>query len=63
LNAGFEGPREKCWRLVCVNIIWADMLMYVGCVVFRGITAQVFLPRLIVKFEALLRFAVKKPEV
>ncbi len=46
-----------------MNIIWADMLMYVGRVVFRGITAQVFLPGLIVKLEVFLRFAVKKPEV
>ncbi len=37
--------------------------MYVGRVVFRGIIAKVFLPGLIVKFEVLLRFAVKKPEV
>ncbi len=46
-----------------MNIIWADMLMYVGHVVFRGIVAQVFLSGLIVKFELFLRFAVKKPEV
>ncbi len=39
------------------------MLMYVGRVVFRGIIAQIFLPGLIVKFEVLLCFAVKKPEV
>ncbi len=62
-NAGLEGPREKCWRFVCVNITWADMLMYVDCVVFRGIIAKVFLPGLIVKFDVLLSFAVKKPEV
>ena len=46
-----------------MNIIWADLLMYVGRVVFRGIIAQVFLPGLIVKFELLLLFAIKKPEV
>ncbi len=62
-NAGLEGPREKCWRLVFVNIIWVDMLMCVGRVVFRRIIAQVFLPGLIVKFELLLRFAVEKLEV
>ncbi len=45
-----------------MNIIWADMLMYVGHVVFTGIIAEVFLPGLIVKFEVLLRFAIKKPE-
>jgi hypothetical protein len=39
------------------------MLMYVSRVVFRGIVAQVFLSRLIVKFEVFQRFAVKKPEV
>ncbi len=37
--------------------------MYVSCVVFRGIIAQVFLPGLIVKFEVFLHFAVKKPKV
>ncbi len=37
--------------------------MDVGCVVFRGIVTQVFLSRLIVKFEVFLHFAVKKPEV
>jgi hypothetical protein len=46
-----------------VNIIWADMLMYVSRVVFRRIGTQVFLSRLIVKFEVFLHFAVKKPEV
>ncbi len=46
-----------------MNIICADMLMYVGRVVFRGIIGQGFLPRLIVKFEVLLRFAAKMPEV
>ncbi len=39
------------------------MLMYVGRVVFRGIIAQVFLPGVIVKFEVLLCFAIKKPKV
>jgi hypothetical protein len=37
--------------------------MYDGCVVFRVIIAEIFLPWLIVKFEVLLCFAVKKPEV
>ncbi len=37
--------------------------MYVGRVVFRGIIAEVFLPRLMVNFEVLLHFAVKEPEV
>ncbi len=46
-----------------MNIIWADMLMYVGRVVFRGIITQVFLPGLVVKFEVLLCFTVEKPEV
>ncbi len=46
-----------------MNIIWSDMLVYVGSVVFRGIIAQVFLPRLIVKFEVLLSFPIKQPEV
>ncbi len=46
-----------------MNIIWADMLMYVGREVFRGIVAQVFLSRLIVKFDLFLRFADEKPEV
>jgi hypothetical protein len=46
-----------------VNIIWADMLMYVGPVVFRGIVAQVFLSGLIVNFEVFLRFVVEKPAV
>ncbi len=46
-----------------MNIMWADMLMYVGCVVFRGMVAQIFLPGLIVKFEVFLRFAVENPEV
>jgi hypothetical protein len=39
------------------------MLMYVNRVVFRGIIAKVFLPGLTVKFEVLLSFAIKKPEV
>ncbi len=46
-----------------MNIIWADMLMYVSHVVFRGIVAKVFLSGLIIKFEVFLHFAVKKPEV
>jgi hypothetical protein len=46
-----------------VNIIWSDMLVYVSHVVFRGIIAQVFLPGLIVKFEVLLSFPIKQPEV
>ncbi len=46
-----------------MNIIWANMLMYVGRVVFRGIITKVFLPGLRVKIEVLLCFAIKKPEV
>ncbi len=46
-----------------MNIIWSDMLVYVGHVVFRGIIAQVFLSGLIVKREVLLSFPIKQPEV
>ncbi len=46
-----------------MNMIWSDMLVYVGYVVFRGITAQVFLSGLILKFEVLLSFPIKQPEV
>ncbi len=38
-------------------------MMYVGRVVFQGIIVQVFLPGLVVKFEVLLYFTIKKPEV
>ncbi len=46
-----------------MNIIWSDMLVYVSHFVFSGIIAQVFLSGLIVKFEVLLSFPIKQPEV
>ncbi len=46
-----------------MNIIWADMWMYAGHVVFRGIVAQVFLSGLMIKFDVFLHFTVKKPVV
>ncbi len=46
-----------------MNKIWSDMLVCVGRVVFRGIITQVFLSGLIVKFEVLLSFPIKQPEV
>jgi hypothetical protein len=46
-----------------VNIVWADMLMDVGQVMFRRVVAQVFLPRLVIKFEVRLGNAIQQPEV
>ena len=46
-----------------MHIIWTNMLMNVGCVVFRRIIAHVFLSGLIMKFEILLSFPVQQQEV
>ena len=46
-----------------MDIIWADMLVDVGSVMFGWIIAQVFLAGLIIKFEVFLSFTVKEPEV
>ncbi len=42
-----------------MHIIWTNMLMNVGHVVFRKIIAHVFLSGLIMKFEILLSFPVQ----
>ncbi len=46
-----------------MHIIWPDMLVYVCCVVFRWIVAQVFLTRPIIKLEVLLCFTIQEPEI
>ncbi len=46
-----------------MHIIRSDMLMNVSRVVFRWIVAQVFLTRLIIKFEVFLCFAIQQPKV
>ncbi len=46
-----------------MHIIRSDVLMGVSRVLFRWIVAQVFLTRLIIKFEVFLCFAIQQPEV
>ncbi len=46
-----------------MHIIWTNMLMNVGRVVFRRIIAHVFLSGLIIKFEILLSCSIQQPEV
>ncbi len=46
-----------------MHIIWPDMLVYVCCVVFRWIVAQIFLTGLIIKLEVLLCFSIQEPEI
>ncbi len=46
-----------------MHILWLDMLVYVCCVVFRWIVAQVFLPGLIIKLEVMLCFTIQEPEI
>ncbi len=55
--------RKKFWRVVHVNIIWADLLMNVSCVMFGRVVAQVFLSGLVIKSKELLRFTIKEPEI
>jgi hypothetical protein len=63
MNARLKGPWEDCRGLVSMHIIWSDMLINVSRVVFRWIVAQVFLTRLIIKFELFLCLAIQQPEV
>ncbi len=46
-----------------MHIIWMNMLINVGCVMFRRVITHVFLSGLIMKFEILLSFPVQQPEV
>jgi hypothetical protein len=41
-----------------VDIIWPDVLMYVGGMMFEWIIAYFFKAELVVEFEVLLRFSV-----
>ncbi len=46
-----------------LNIIWANMLMNVGCVMFGRVVAQVHLSGLIIESKELLCFTIKEPEI
>ncbi len=46
-----------------MNIIWANMLMNVSCVMYGRVVAQVFLSGLIIESKESLLFTIKKPEI
>ncbi len=46
-----------------MNIIWVNMLMYVSCVMFGRVVAQVFLSGLIIESKESLCFTIKEPEI
>jgi hypothetical protein len=55
--------RKKCWRVVHVNIIWANMLMNVSRVMFGWVVAQVHLAGLIIESKELFSITIKEPEI
>jgi hypothetical protein len=48
---------------VHLNIIWANMLMNVGCVMFGRVVAQVLLSGLIIESKESLSFTIEEPEI
>ncbi len=46
-------------RFVSVNIVGANMLVDVGYVMLGRVVTQVFLPRLVIKFEVCLGNAIQ----
>ncbi len=46
-----------------MDIIWPEVLVYVGSMMFGLIIAKVFEAGLLVEFEVSLRFSVKQPKV
>ncbi len=46
-----------------MNIIWANMLMNVSCVMFGRVVAQVLLSKLIIESKESLCFTIKEPEI
>jgi hypothetical protein len=46
-----------------VDIIWPDVLMYVGSMMFGWMIAKVIGTGLVVELKVLLRFTVYQPEV
>jgi hypothetical protein len=46
-----------------VNIIWANMLMNVYCMMYGRVVAQVLLLRLIIESKGLLSFTIKESEI
>jgi hypothetical protein len=59
----FCSSRKKCWRIVNVNIIWANMLMNVSRVIFGRLVTQGFLAGLIIESKEPLSFTIKEPEI
>jgi hypothetical protein len=51
--------KEEMFRVVHVNIIWANMLMDVSRVMFGRVVAQVLLDGLMMGLKALLSFTFK----
>ncbi len=45
-----------------MDIIWPDVLMYVGSMIFGWIIAKVLKAGLVVELEVLLHFAIYQPE-
>ncbi len=46
-----------------MNIIWANMLMNVSCVMIGRVVAQVLLSGFIIELKELLCFTIKEPEI